>query len=304
MKSIVLVLAVCGSLLFPPAARAETGAPSSGVIVTRDIEYGKPGPSALKMHLVRPNTPLTNPLPVVVYIYGGAWRGGSRDQGIESLTRLARAGYVGASIEYRHSQAATFPAQIQDCKCAIRFLRSRAKEFGLDPDKVGVWGLSSGGHLAALLGVSAGVEALEGDLGYAQFSSGVNAVVDWFGPTDFLQMDKFPGVLKHNDANSPESRLIGGPIQQNPEKAKLANPIAYVTSNAPPFLIMHGGSDPLVPPQQSQLLAAALKKAKAPVELVIVPGAPHGFVGAEHEERVRAFFDKHLKGLDPDSDAR
>ena len=282
------------------AATAPLAVPP-GVTLLTDVEFGKAGTRSLKMHVLRPQTPPKDPLPVVVFIYGGAWRGGNRDQGVPLLSRLAKEGYFCASIEYRLSQEALFPAQIEDCKCAIRYLRSKAEEYHINPDKIGVWGPSAGGHLAALLGTSGDVKELEGNGGHAEFSSRVNAVVDWFGPTDFLKMDAAGSIQKHNDATSPESRLIGGPIQENKEKVKKANPITYVDAGDPPFLIMHGSNDAIVPPNQSELLAEALKKAKVPVKMIVVLGAPHGFVGAEHEARVLEFFNEYLKGIKPDA---
>lgn len=263
------------------------------VEVRRDVEYGTGGGRALRLHLVRPRAPRPGPMPVVVYVHGGAWRAGSRDAGVGPLTRLARKGFGGASIEYRLSGEATFPAQIEDCKCAIRFLRAKAKELGFDPDRIGVWGPSAGGHLAALLGTSGDVPELEGTGGWAGQSSRVQAVVDWFGPTDFLIMGK--GKLDHDAPGSPESLLVGGPIRQNKDKAARANPITYVTKDDPPFLIMHGDRDETVPPNQSEALHAALKKAGVPSTLQILKGAGHGFRGEDAIRAVEEFFDDHLK---------
>src|SRR5262249_2990270 len=157
--------------------------------------------------------------------------------------------------------------------------RANAKMYGLDPEHIGVWGASSGGHLAALLGTTGGVKELEGKGGNAEQSSRVQAVVDFFGPTDFLQMDA-PApqgpFFEHEPPNSPESRLIGGAIQKNVEKVKRANPIQYVTKDAPPFLIAHGERDPLVPCHQSELLHEALKRVGVEVTFHKIPGAGHG----------------------------
>jgi acetyl esterase/lipase len=267
------------------------GAPEADVV--RDVEYGTGGGRPLKLHLVKPKSPPQEPMPVVVYIHGGAWRGGNRDGGVRPLSRLAARGYFGASIEYRLSSEAKFPAQIEDCKAAIRFLRSRAKEYGIDPDRIGVWGPSAGGHLVALLGTSGDVKELEGKGGSAEFSSRVQAVVDWFGPTDFLKMGK--NKIDHDAANSPESLLVGGPIQENKEKVAAANPITYVSKDDPPFLVIHGDKDDLVPLSQSELLHAALEKAGVPSKLHVVPGAGHGFGGRELEAMVDEFLDRHLK---------
>jgi len=263
------------------------------VDIVRDVEFGKGGERTLKMHLVKPKTAPKDPMPVVVYIYGGGWKAGSRDAGLRPLTRLAQKGYFGASIEYRLSQEAAFPAQIEDCKCAIRFLRSKAKEYGIDPDRIGVWGPSAGGHLAALVGTSGDVKELEGSGGSKDFSSHVQAVVDWFGPTDFLKMGK--NKIDHDSPHSPESQLIGGPIQENRDKTARANPITYVSKDDPPFLIMHGDKDDLVPLAQSELLHEALRKAGVETTLEVVKGQGHGFRGGDLELQVEGFFDKVLK---------
>lgn len=263
------------------------------VELVRDVEFGKGGERALKLHLLKPKSPPKDPLPAVIFVYGGGWKAGNREAGIRPLARLVGKGYVGASIEYRLSQEAKFPAQIEDCKCAIRFLRAKAKEYGIDPDRIGVWGPSAGGHLAALLGTSGGVKELEGSGGWADQSSRVQAVVDWFGPTDFLKMGK--NKIDHDAATSPESQLIGGAIQENQEKVAKANPITYVTKDDPPFLIMHGDKDDLVPLSQSEMLQEALQKAGVESTLHVVQGAGHGFGGPELMAKIDAFFDKHLK---------
>jgi acetyl esterase/lipase len=267
------------------------GAPEADIV--RDVEYGTGGGRPLKMHLVKPKSPPKDPMPVVVYIHGGGWQGGSRDGGVRPLSRLAARGYFGATIEYRLSREAKFPAQIEDCKAAIRFLRSKAKEYGIDPDRIGVWGPSAGGHLVALLGTSGDVKELEGRGGSAEFSSRVQAVVDWFGPTDFLRMGK--NKIDHDAPTSPESLLVGGPIQENKDKVAAANPITYVTKDDPPFLIMHGDKDDLVPLSQSEFLHAALQKAGVESRLHVVQGAGHGFGGRELEAMVDEFLDRHLK---------
>ncbi|MFI5380793.1 MAG: prolyl oligopeptidase family serine peptidase [Tepidisphaerales bacterium] len=177
----------------------------------------------------------------------------------------------------RLSQHAAFPAQIQDCKAAVRWLRQNADEYSLDPDRFAAWGSSAGGHLAAMLGTTG--DTKEFDVGdNLTLSSRVQAVVDYFGPTDFLQMDahRLPNGMVHDAAQSPESLLVGGAIQENKEKVARADPITYVSRNAPPFLICHGDADPLVPHHQSVLLEAALKKAEVPVTFYTVKGAGHG----------------------------
>lgn len=280
--------------------REPDGAPR-GVRVLRDLEFAKVGGRSLKLDLYLPGKPAgadgESAPPLVIWIHGGAWRAGNKDR--PPAAPLAGRGYAVASISYRLSQEATFPAQLHDCKAAVRWLKAHAKEYGYDPDRVGVWGASAGGHLAALLGTTGDVKDLEGDVGdHPDPASRVQAVVDWFGPTDFLRMNAHrpPGARQdHDTPDSPESQLIGGPIQQNPDKAKRANPITYVSKDDPPFLLMHGDRDPLVPHHQSELLAAALKGTGVDATLHTVKGAGHGFGGPEVMRRVEAFFDKHLK---------
>lgn len=208
-------------------------------------------------------------------------------------------GYAVASLNYRLSGHAAFPAQIEDCKAAIRWLRAHAKEYGLDPERFGVWGSSAGGHLVALLGTSGGEKSF--DVGpSAGVSSRVQAVCDYYGPTDLMRMDEkaAPGArMRHNDPESPESKLLGGPVQENKEKAARANPITYVAAGMPPFLIVHGDSDPVVAFNQSELLFDALKQAGGSVHLHCIKGAGHGqgFGGKEVGEMVSAFFERTLK---------
>jgi acetyl esterase/lipase len=202
-----------------------------------------------------------------------------------------------ASINYRLSQHAIFPAQIEDCKAAVRYLRSNAQKYNLDPNCFGVWGASAGGHLVALLGTTGDVNEFNSGENLA-VSSRVQAVVDYFGPTDLLQMDdhRLPDGMAHNTPNSPESQLVGGPIQENKEKVAKANPITYVTKDDAPFLIVHGDSDPLVPHHQSELLEAVLRKAGVPVSFYTVKGAGHGgFTDPNVPKLTKEFFDKHLK---------
>jgi acetyl esterase/lipase len=271
-----------------------------GTKVHRNLEYVMGGHERQKLDLYLPEK-ADSPLPVIVWIHGGAWSGGSWSNPGQALAFVGQ-GYAVASIGHRFSQHAVFPAQIEDCKAAVRWLRANAKTYGLDPDHIGVWGASSGGHLAALLGTTGGVKDLEGTGGNAGQSSRVQAVVDFFGPTDFLQMDAHAvkgAKLKHDSPISPESKLIGGAIQQNVEKVKRTNPIHYVSKDAPPFLIAHGERDPLVPCHQSELLHEALKQAGIEVTYHKIPGAGHGgkeFGTEEMQAAIQAFFDKHLKG--------
>ena len=273
-----------------------------GVSVIRDLEYARAPEQALLLDLYGPEMSIMQPMPVVVWIHGGAWRAGSKANPGEAVL-LVNEGYLVASISYWLSQAARFPAQGHDVKAAVRWLRANAQRHLINPDKIGVWGASAGGHLAALLGTSGEVADLEGNLGNPGVSSRVQAVVDYFGPTDFLRMDTAGSTIVHDGPDSPESQLIGGPIQENPEKVRRANPITYVSADDPPFLIVHGDGDELVPHNQSELLANALRNAGVEVVFHTVVGGGHGrggeFGSPALFERVRRFFDRHLLDRGP-----
>ena len=263
--------------------------------VEKDIPYAGTHNAAQTLDLLLPKAPKGDkPLPAVVNIHGGAFKMGDKAMGVGEIAGLVASGdYAGATINYRLSGEALWPAQVHDCKAAIRWLRANAAKYHLDPERIGVIGSSAGGHLVAMLGTSGGNKSLEGDVGpYPGTSSRVQCVVDQFGPTDFLAMGG-----GHNAAYSPESELIGGALQANKDKARAASPISYVSAHAPPFLIIHGDRDPLVPFNQSELLHAALKKAGVECLFVRVEGAGHGgFRNPEIAKRIRQFFDKHLRG--------
>lgn len=268
-----------------------------------DVEYARVGDISLVLDIFA-KSGTEEALPVVVWVHGGGWSGGSK--GNCPGVFLAERGYAVVSINYRLSGQATFPAQLHDCKAAIRWIRANSKKYNFDPDRIGIWGGSAGGHLVALMGTTIGRKKLEGDVGgNLEQSSAVQAVCDWYGPSDFLQMEaglKGQGNLRHNAPDSPEAKLIGGPIEQNKDKAAAANPITYIASakTLPPFLIMHGDQDFTVPLNQSELLYQALKSAGADVEFHVIKGARHGFSRDEEgrDERnkmVADFFDQKLK---------
>jgi acetyl esterase/lipase len=265
-----------------------------GAKLIRDLEYAKVGDVKLSLDLYLP-TEGAGPLPVIVAIQGGGWAAGRKEeaQGIRQASR----GYAVAAISYRLSGVVTFPAQIEDCKAAVRWLRANAKKYNLDADRVGATGHSAGGHLASLLGTAGSAKEFDkGD--NLELSSRVIAVCALSGPTDFVQMDAHAlkdAKLKHDFPGSPESRLIGGPIQNNKEKVARANPITYVSKDSPPFLLIHGDQDPLVPVHQAHLLHDALKEKGVPVQLHIVKGAGHGVGGRDVNELIDRFFDANLK---------
>jgi acetyl esterase/lipase len=274
MRAAALVLVSC-CLGSPAGAQPGPRVPlPEGTRVLKDLAYVAGGHARQKLDLYLP--PAGARWPLVVSIHGGAFRMGSKEG--EPAGAFVARGFAVAAINYRLSQHAVFPAQIEDCKAAVRWLRANAARYGYDPGRIASYGNSAGGHLAAMLGTTGDVEAF--DIGANPgVSSRVQAVVDFFGPTDFLQMDAHrppAATMAHDAPDSPESQLVGGPIRANPDKVARANPITYVTPDDPPFFIVHGDADLLVPHHQSELLEAALRRAGVRVRLVTIPGGPHG----------------------------
>ena len=271
----------------PPRPRLPVPVPPEGTAIHRDLAYVPNGHPRQKLDLYLPPGAAAAPQtkrPLIVYVHGGAFLGGDKNSPFLPV-RLLSKGYAVASLNYRLSGDALFPAQIRDCKAAVRWLRAHAPGYGLDPARFVAWGESAGGNLAALLGTAGDVKTFDAGENLAH-SSAVQGVVDHYGPTDFLQMDahRVPGGDTHDPADSPESRLVGGPIQKNKEKVAWANPITYVTRDDPPFFIAHGDKDRAVPFHQSELLYAALKKAGVRATFLPVPGADHGFKDATPEQ--------------------
>ena len=296
-----VVVAVIAAAAFAqePAKGKKGKAPAArmpeGVKVLRDVEYVPNGGASRSLDLYVPDK-ADHPLPLVVWIHGGGWRGGTKAGG--PFAPLLEKGYAVASVEYRLSGEATFPAQIFDCKAAVRFLRAHAKEHNIDAGRVGVWGGSAGGHLVALLGTSGDVKEVEGDEGVTGVSSRVQAVCDWFGPSDLLTAHQSPTTDKRNSPGSPVFLLLGGTLEEKEELARRASPVTFVTKDDPPFLIMHGDQDPLVPIAQSYELRDALTAARVPVDMVVVKGAGHGGPLFQTPEAIRTvidFFDGTLK---------
>lgn len=238
-----------------------------------DLSYVSGGRSRQTLDLYLPD--VGKKAPLVIWIHGGAFRTGSKKDHVP--VQLVGNGFAVASINYRLSGQAVFPAQIEDVKAAVRWLRVNAKKYRIDPDRFAVWGESAGGHLAALAGVTGGTGVF--DVGEdLDIPSRVQAVIDYFGPTDFLRMDaqRIPGGMAHDPYDSPESELIGGAIQGHKDLAARANPIAYATKDAPPFLLVHGDRDLFVPYRQSVILKDALMAHGVPVFFHTVAGGGHG----------------------------
>ena len=272
------------ALLFAAPAFGQLPA---GYETAKDIAYATTSEKQ-KLDIYYPKES-AKPLPVLVQIHGGGWEAGSKAS--VPFQAMAARGYVLASIGYRLSKEAVFPAQIEDCKAAIRYLRANAKKYNIDPDKIGVIGQSAGGHLAALLGTSGGVKDLEGKDGPADVSSSVQLVVDYFGPTDMMKLSP-PGSNPN-----PVTRLFGGDTGEKAALVKKANPIEYVDAKDPPFMILQGGQDKLVPASQSEMLHEALKKVKVDSTYLFVAEAGHDgrVMTPDNIKKFAEFCDKVLK---------
>jgi acetyl esterase/lipase len=306
---VALVLsAACGFAAEPDAKSAKPKTlpkffTPPGVELIHDVEIGKGGGRALHAEIARPAAPSAKPMPAVLWIHGGGWSGGSH-RGNGALW-LATQGYFTASIEYRLSGEATWPAQIEDCKLGVRWLRANAARYNVDPDRIGCWGSSAGGHLVACLGTMDDAR-FEGCGGYEGVSSRVQAVVDYCGPADMTAGSA--GIQGAKDDNDSKALLglFGKPFKKKPELWREGSPIVYVKPGCPPFLIVHGDADKTVPFAHSERLEAGLKKAGVPVEFLRVKGGGHSMTAPKDappaqpdmqnvRDTVKAFFDKHLK---------
>lgn len=279
---LALVLALVGMPLAVAAAR--------GCQTTPGIQYGSyvDGSGQTQPLLLDLLQPAASPAPLVIWIHGGGWLSGSRTNLPSQVSALCGRGYAVASIDYRLSTTAIWPAQIQDVKGAVRFLRANAAAYGLDPNRFAAWGTSAGGHLAAMLATTAHFPTatvgnvtvdLEGSTGgNLSVSSRVQGAIDWYGASDVLQMSLYASSVNHDDKASAEGHLLGGAIQLRPELAATADPITFVTADDPPFLLLHGTVDDTNPFNQSELLADALRAAGVPVTFVPIEGADHGFM--------------------------
>ena len=276
----------------PPAP----GVTPPEIVELHDYVYGKGGDHDLHAEIAYPKNS-AKPLPALIYIHGGGWYAGDQFQG--DPAGMARQGYFGVSIEYRLADTAKWPAQIQDCKCAVRWLRANAAKFNVDPNRIGVWGASAGGHLVACMGTMTGPE-VEGDGGWPGVSSAVQAVGDLCGPVDFTRADLTTDFLM-----KAQERFLGCTLQQNPALWKDASPFYHVQPGAPPFLIIQGEMDRLVNPSQATLLDQALTKASVPHQYLIVKNAGHEY-GSENghpidpsilgmQQAIADFFAKQLE---------
>jgi acetyl esterase/lipase len=239
----------------------------------KDITYCTMDETALKLDVYYPAQYSSGPWPAVMYVHGGGWQKGDKSEGagFRSMAGLRSAGFIVFAINYRLAPQYPFPAQIEDVKCAVRFLRAHAEQYNLDSEEIGVWGGSAGGHLVALLGTSNGVSGWEvGE--YLDQSSDVQAVVDMFGPADLS--------VEFDSSNFKTARDVFGATSPDDPKLAAASPVTYIDAGDPPFLILHGNQDAVVPLEQSQSLLQKLQAAGIQSQLVVVQGAGHGFARA------------------------
>jgi len=261
------------------------------VAVEKDIVYGRSGDVDLKLDLAKPPG-AKGPSPGLVCIHGGAWETGNKEAYDPFIRQFAAHGYVTAAVEYRLAPKYPWPAQIEDVKCAVRYLRARAKDLNIDPEKIGAIGDSAGGHLSLLLGLMDPKDGLEGNGGNPGLSSKVQVVVNLFGPTDMRTWRLLP------EAEAPFAVTLGkswaqmiteflGTSDRNAPVMVQASPITYVNRGDPPILTFHGTKDPIVPIKQAKQLHEALQKAGVQQKLVVMEGAGHGWEGEQLAKTVQ-----------------
>lgn len=244
-----------------------------------DLTYKSIQGLDLKLDLYLPQSKRAR---LIVWVHGGGWQQGNK-RNPPAAEALLKAGFAYASIRYRLSQEAKWPAQLEDCEDALKWLRQHAATYGYSPTKIGAWGSSAGGHLVAMLGTR------------SQGQGRADIVVNYFGPTDFLRMNDRKGNIDHDAPGSPEANLLGAPIQTVPDRARSASPLAFVSKNSAPMLIVHGDKDPLVLIEQSELLRDALRKAGVETEFYVIEGGGHGgpaFFTPARIEQVLKWFEK------------
>lgn len=270
---------------------AATEISSPEIEIRYGLEYGRGGGRPLLLDLALPATRPAENLPAVVFIHGGGWKSADRSNGTPLIALLARHGFVAASIDYRLSTEAAFPAQLEDSKCAVRFLRAHAAEFNIDPSRIGTAGGSAGGHLAALVGLVPESAGLEGSGGWENQPSGVIAVADLYGISDVARL------VEEGPASECALLLMRGTPSEHPELYRQASPMAWVRSQPPAFYLAHGEADASIPPDHSERLAQALREAGGEVQLRLIPGMGHGSIATLPEvvrSDVAAFFQARL----------
>jgi acetyl esterase/lipase len=263
-----------------------------------DIPYAESNSLRHRLDVYLPKERKLEVLPVIAFFHGGGWMHGDKADAARRLLPFVRSGhYIGVSIGYRLSGDAQWPAQLHDSKAAIRWIRANAARFGVDADRIGVWGRDAGAHLALMLGVTGDVPALDGNVGdYQSVSSSVSGVANFFGVSDLLAISGQPSDINRALPGAPEARLIGGTPSEHPDDARAASPVTYVSANDPPVLTVHGDVDRTVPYDQAARIDAALRRVGVPSYLITVKGGGHGDFGTAADDRVKAYFDRYLRG--------
>lgn len=264
----------------------------SNIGAVRNIEYARVDGQSLQLDIYRQRN-VTGKLPVVIWVHGGSWNSGSKD--FCPIAYMAEQHEAIVSIDYRLSEVAPFPAQLYDCKGAIRWLRANAATYNLDADHIGIFGASAGGHLALLLADTPDNSKLEGNVGgNLNFSSRVQCVCAFYPPTDLDRLVSDPKLRV--DTNVEVATLIGGTVAANLDKARAASPLTYVNKDCAPVFLMHGGADTRVPPEQSIIFYNALRQAGVEAQLEIVPKKGHGIIAPPRvATEIYQFYDKYLK---------
>jgi acetyl esterase/lipase len=300
IKNILIAVILLLIVSLPFVTKANENEGEAGVRILRDINYTSdragfnPNGEKSAGHLLDIYIPTKAkaPTPLVVFIHGGAWLQGSKEEAKDLGILLCRKGFAAASLNYRLTDEAKFPAQIDDCKAAVRYLRAHCADYNVDPNQLGVWGVSAGGHLAALLGTGCSANNNLG-LGNEEVSSCVQAVCDWCGPSDFMTVAKQAGSrtkIDYDSATGPVALFLGGLQKDVPDAAKNASPVTFIGKDNPPFLIVHGDIDDLVPYAQSQEFSQKLTAAGVPNKLITVLGGGHNFTTDEQLGHVIDFF--------------
>lgn len=289
------------ALAFPTFAFAADAATDADLEVREDVEYGSCNGQPLILDIARPKN-AEGKLPAVLLIHGGGWQAGNKNSLRPMIREFAKHGYVAMTVGYRLAPKHRAPAQVEDCKCAVRWVRAHADELGIDPERIGAMGMSAGAHLSMLLGVMDSSDGLEGESGWGDQSSKVQCVVSYFGPTDLTKRDLSDSPAKE-DVSEEMARMIltnfvGGRPEDHADKLKAVSPITYVNKGDAPMLLFQGTKDNLVPYDQAFEMATALSKAGIPGRVEFILGARHGWGGDElkrTQEAAIEFFDEHLK---------
>jgi len=277
-----------------PLRAADQPVPDN-ITFQRDVEFSNAADQHLQVNIAQPKTG-TGPFPAIVCIHGGGFRAGKRESYDKLCQTLAQHGYVAITVTYRLAPMYQFPAAVQDCKTAVRWLRANAAKYQVDPKRIGTLGGSAGGHLAQFLGVTAGVPDFEGE-GNNDQSSAVNCVVNYYGPSDFTK-----SYAKSTDAAEVLPLFFGGNLETKLREHIIGSPLYWVTPKAAPTLCIHGTNDDHVAYEQATWIVDRLKASTVEAELLTMEGAGHGFKGADAqkaEDAAIAFFDAHLKTQKP-----